>query len=115
MSQGLLSVARTALSIRFNESIKGLPRATMLSSISLISRFGMIGSLAFLSGVTKAANPQNVQTLFLIFGVVAFLFAATAFLAICASRRSSARKAEMYSANEVREPALNTILLGDAK
>lgn len=67
-AQGLLSIARTALSVRFNEAIAGLPRASILSSLSLVSRFGMIGALGLLSVGTKYVGAHSEHLLFVGFG-----------------------------------------------
>ncbi|MBI3534552.1 MAG: MFS transporter [Deltaproteobacteria bacterium] len=50
--QATLSVARTSLGARLNEKIPTAFRASVLSMVSLFSRFGMIGSLAVLSKFT---------------------------------------------------------------
>ncbi len=69
--QGVLSIARTALSVRINSNLSNETRASILSFISLLSRFGMILSLAVLG---KLNSPRDC---FSYYSVIAILSLST--------------------------------------
>lgn len=69
--QGILSVARTQLSIRLNEIIPSNHRAALLSTVSLVSRLGMMGALASIGQyLGKSQDPRMLTNLMHIFGVL---------------------------------------------
>jgi hypothetical protein len=73
--QGVLSLARTSLSVRMNEVVDSKSRASILSALSLTSRFGMIAALALiarLAGKGEASAPDAVLALYRVFGSLSF-------------------------------------------
>jgi len=75
--QGFLAIARTSLNVRLFEKISKDSRASILSSVSLLSRFGMITSLIFLSLWLHSADKNFL--LIPIFG----LYATISLIIIC--------------------------------
>lgn len=71
--QGILNMARTSLSARLNSRIPSYSRATILSLISLLSRFGMITSLSLLA---QFASPQIMFTCYSYIGFTVLIFTA---------------------------------------
>lgn len=58
--QGFGSNLRTLLSVRFNQFIESQHRATILSSVSLVSRFGMLSALGLLQVVLNKISVTQV-------------------------------------------------------
>lgn len=71
--QGILSMARTSLSARLNSRIPNNSRASVLSLISLLSRFGMITSLSLLA---QFASPQIMFFRYSLIGFTILIFTA---------------------------------------
>lgn len=69
--QGILNMARTSLSVRLNSRIPNNSRASILSLISLLSRFGMITSLSLLA---QFANPQIMFNRYALIGFTLVIF-----------------------------------------
>lgn len=73
--QGVLSVARTSLSVRMNESIESGSRASILSALSLTSRLGMVAALAMIANIVvnkEGAASGEVLSLYRVFGMLSF-------------------------------------------
>ena len=68
-TQGMLALGRTSLMARINEQASAENRARVLSSVSLFSRFGMMGALFMLPALVHnqqmtAANTPSIYTTF---------------------------------------------------
>lgn len=98
--QGFLSLARTSLSVRINEKIPNQNRATLLSSVTLISRAGMILALWSIGASSKIST--NTHILFQWFAV-ASLIMTILFAGISAYKRPLAQR--------IREQAAPVMLL----
>lgn len=61
--QGVLSVAKTSLGVRMNENIDATSRASILSSLSLISRLGMVGALFVISQLLPTEKNSEVTSM----------------------------------------------------
>ncbi len=65
-TQGALTLARTSLMARINEQSSSENRARVLSSVSLFSRFGMMGALFIIPAIvrTQEIGPQHTAQIY---------------------------------------------------
>jgi len=68
LTQAFLSIFRTNLSIKLNQNISSQSRASILSSISLFSRFGMLAALQWIQIMSHQS--QSTQTIFSFFSII---------------------------------------------
>lgn len=90
--QGVLSVARTSLTVRLNEVISNSSRASILSSLGLFSRAGTLASLfmvPFLLG-KNATDVAGVQQLFKVYSWTSLLVSVPLIAFVWMRKRSPA-------------------------
>lgn len=71
--QGFLTLCRTSLSIKMNGVIESKSRASILSTLSLVSRIGMMGALVVIAKMVDKSNTQTILDLFRNFGALSFI------------------------------------------
>jgi|GEM_PF-2981743 len=69
--QGFLSLCRTSLSINMNREINSQSRASILSTLSLFSRLGMVGALFVISQMLEKNN-SNLKEIYNLFSLMSF-------------------------------------------
>lgn len=71
-TQGALALGRTSLMARINEQSSSEKRARVVSSVSLFSRFGMMGALFFIPILVhnQQMTPANTPAIYLTFSVI---------------------------------------------
>ena len=90
--QGVLGVARTNLAVKINSLLPSKNRATMLSSVSLVSRIGMIVALWAISA-TGTNNSGSLPGLFQGFAVGSLILTALMSIAFLGLQMKQARLA----------------------
>ena len=92
--QGTLSLCRTSLSIKMNEVIDSSSRSSILSSLSLFSRFGMITSLALIGKFVDQSNQTGISSVYKNYGLLTF---GLILLLIAGLVLMNRKKAEVYA------------------
>lgn len=90
--QGFLALCRTSLSIKMNEAIESKSRASILSTLSLISRIGMMGALAIIGNMLNRDDSTSILSLYKNFGALSFILIVLLMLGMQYSERKNASK-----------------------
>lgn len=97
INQGVLSVGRTTLSVRMNQKITAHSRASILSSVSLFSRFGMLAALQWI----QLLNLNSQKTIHVFNNFAVLTTAVMTFLILVFSFKYFLSKKEHVNENAV--------------
>jgi MFS family permease len=86
--QAFLSLCRTSLSVNMNKEIESESRASILSSLSLFSRIGMVGALFTISGLLQERK-MEIGDIYSLFGAISFVLVGFIILGILIKRRGN--------------------------
>ena len=87
--QGFLGLCRTSLSIKMNGVIESKSRASILSTLSLISRIGMMAALAIIGTLVNREDAGSILGLYRNFGALSFILIGLLMLGMKFSKRKN--------------------------